>query len=128
MKCCSKILHLHVLWISNHIAKWFCMSEECHHCMPAWYHVNELAKAHQKTYENNWGNLLTNSKTNVNSFISKRSCSLRSQREKIKIRRCRRIFKSNSSYNFLLKGEYWFDLSILCKSPNNNSILKKRGR
>ena len=40
-------------------------------------------------------------------------------------RRGRQIFKGNSSYNFLLKDEYWFDVSVISKSPNNNSILKK---
>ena len=50
----------------------------------------------------------------------------KSKSEKNRSRRSRKIVKSNGSYDFLLKDEYWFDVSIISKSPNNNSILKKR--
>ena len=47
-----------------HIAKYFCISKECHLYVSVWYHVDEIAKAHQTIHENKMGKKIHESENN----------------------------------------------------------------
>ena len=129
MKCCYKILHLHTLWISNHIAKCFaCQKNVTFTCLHSIMLMN-LQKHIKKLMKTRWRKHIYRFKNKFRQFHFKKMLQLEIEKiDKNRSRRYRKIFISNSSYNFLLKNEYWLDVSIIRKSRYNNSILKKRSK
>ena len=88
-----------------------------------------LRKDIKKLTETRWGRLINSLINECQQLHIKKILQFeKSKSEKNRSRRCRKIVKSNSLHNFLLKDKYWFDVSIISKSPNNDSILKKRGK
>ena len=89
----------------------------------------KLCKLIKKIMKARWGKC-------INRFINKCQQSnfnkmqqlKKSEDEKNWGRRYIKICKVNSAYNFILKDGYSLNVSIICKSPKNNSILKKRSK
>ena len=105
-----------------------CQKDVTFTCLPGIMLMN-LRKHIKKLMKTRWGKLINRFINECQQFHFKKILQLeKSESEKNRSRRCRKIFKGNGSYNFLLKDEYWFDVSIISKTPNNNSILKKRSK
>ena len=91
-------------------------------CLPGVMLMN-LCKQIKEFMKARWGNFINRFINKCQQFHFKKILQLKkSEGEKNRSGRCRKIFKVNSTYNFLLKDKYWFNVSIICKPPNNNSI------